>query len=110
MLTAFNKLKTDMQLDIGLSYPDYSDTANKLQLWVSASAYGSGAYLAQKQGDSNRVIGFASKTFTQTQLNYSTLEQELTALRWGKKHFVLSCMVFHLFCTQIINPWFTRIT
>ena len=48
---------------------------------------GAGAYLAQVQDGSHRVIGFASMSFSPTQLNYSTLERELTALRWGVKTF-----------------------
>ena len=87
MLSAFNELKTEMQLDIELAYPDYDDGSNKLELWVDASSFGAGAYLAQEQQGSHRIIGFASMTFTETQLNYSTLERELTALRWGVKTF-----------------------
>lgn len=56
-------------------------------MWVDASATGAGDYLAQEQDGSHRVIGFTSMSFTNTQLNYSTLEKELTALRWGVKTF-----------------------
>ena len=87
MTEAFEKLKLDMQKDIELAYPIYGDDAPKIELWVDASNYGAGAYLAQKQGESHRVIGFTSMTFTSTQLRYSTLERELTALRWGVKTF-----------------------
>jgi hypothetical protein len=87
MTVAFAKLKTEMKAEIELAYPDYSKDAAKLELWVDASAKGSGAYLAQEQAGGHRVIGFASMTFTPTQLNYSTLERELTALRWGVKTF-----------------------
>jgi hypothetical protein len=87
MIAAFDALKSEMEHDLELAYPDYSDGACKLGLWVDASAVGSGAYLAQQQGESHRVIGFASMTFTDTQLDYSTLERELTALRWGVKTF-----------------------
>lgn len=84
---AFLRLKEDMQHDLELAYPDYSQDASELELWVDASGRGAGAYLAQRQGESHRVIGFASMTFTPPQLNYSTLERELTALRWGVKTF-----------------------
>jgi hypothetical protein len=87
MLNAFAHLKREMEHDLELAYPDYREESAKLELWVDASAKGSGAYLAQMQGDSHRIIGFASMTFTPTQLNYSTLERELTALRWGVKTF-----------------------
>ena len=87
MNEAFETLKSDMQVDLELAYPDYAEDAEKLELWVDASAVGAGAYLAQKQGDSHRVIGFTSMTFSDTQASYSTLERELTALRWGVKTF-----------------------
>ena len=87
MAEAFERLKADMKIDIELAYPDYSDGAAKLELWVDASARGAGAWLAQQQGDVHRRIGCASMTFSDTQLNYSTLERELTALRWGVKTF-----------------------
>ena len=35
----------------------------------------------------HRVIGFVFMTFTATQVNYSTMERELTALRLGIKTF-----------------------
>ena len=87
MEEAFSTLKTDMAADIELAYPDYADEVNQLQLWVDASATGAGAYLCQLQDDRHRVIGFASMRFTPNQMNYSTLERELTALRWGVKTF-----------------------
>ena len=87
MSDSFEKLKGEMMKDVELAYPDYTDVASKLELWVDASAYGSGSYLAQQQNGVHRIISFASMTFTQTQLNYSTLECEPTALRWGIKTF-----------------------
>ena len=99
MVAAFEKLKSDMQQEIELAYPDYSEGASNLELWVDASANGSGAYLAQQQDGSSKVIGFASMMFSSTQLNYSTLERELTALRWGIKTFkpFLSGIFFTLY-------------
>ena len=87
MIEAFDRLKSDMKVDLELAYPDYSEAAHNIELWVDASSYGAGAYLAQRQGESHRVIGFNSMSFSKTQLNYSTLERELTALRWGIKSF-----------------------
>lgn len=60
MNSAFNRLKLEMKEDVELAYPDYSDGAANLELWVDASAVGAGAYLAQEQGGRHRVIGFAS--------------------------------------------------
>ena len=87
MNDSFEKLKCDMEKDIELSYPDYREGASELELWVDASGQGAGAYLSQQQEGGKRVIGFASMTFNGAQLNYSTLERELTALRWGIKTF-----------------------
>jgi hypothetical protein len=53
MMAAFESLKKEMELDLELAYPDYSSDACKLGLWVDASAVGSGAYLAQQQGESH---------------------------------------------------------
>ena len=87
MIESFDALKCHMQNEIELAYPDYSVGAEKLELYVDASNRGAGSYLAQKQNGAHRVIGFASMTFSGTQLNYSTLERELCALRWGVKTF-----------------------
>jgi hypothetical protein len=51
MINAFETLKAEMQREIELAYPDYSEGAEKLELWVDASNLGSGAYLAQAQGE-----------------------------------------------------------
>ena len=87
MDVAFETLRRDIAAEIELAYPDYSEGSNKLEIWVDASDTGAGAYLAQKQNGEHRVIGFASMSFTQTQLNYYTLERELAAIRWGVKTF-----------------------
>lgn len=87
MNQSFEELKTCMAKDIILIYPDYSATAHKMELSTDASRYGSGACLTQLQGDSVRVIGYASMTFSKAQVNYSTIEQELAAIRWAVRVF-----------------------
>ena len=87
MVEAFESLKAEMKNEVELAYPDYSEGASPIELWVDASDHGAGAYLAQDQGGSHRVIGFASMSFDGPKLNYSTLERELCALRWGIKTF-----------------------
>ena len=47
MNSSFEALKSQMAKEIELAYPDYSEGASKLELWVDASDYGAGAYLAQ---------------------------------------------------------------
>ena len=87
MIESFEKLKSAMQEDISLSYPDYGDTAAPLDLWVDASGTGGGACLMQHQNNEDKIIAFASMTFTTAQRQYSTFERELVALRWGVRTF-----------------------
>ena len=99
MDAAFCKLKDAMAQDLMLSYPDYSPGAEKLQLSTDASKYGAGACLTQVQAGVDRVIGYASTTFSPAEINYCTLEQELAAIRWALKVFrgFLYCVPFVLF-------------
>ena len=53
----------------------------------NASASGAGACLKQKQQKEDRIISYASMTVDQSQMNYSTLDRELVALRWAVKTF-----------------------
>ena len=87
MEEAFEKLKELMKEDFELSFPDYSETANQLELYVDASNNGAGACLAQKQENETKIIAYASMEFTDTQKRYSTLDRELAAIRWGIKSF-----------------------
>lgn len=85
--TAFNKLKEEVANDVALSYPDYQPQAEKLELFVDASGKGAGGCLMQKQNGEYRVIAYASMSFSEAQTNYSTIERELTAIRWGIQSF-----------------------
>jgi hypothetical protein len=86
-VTAFDKLKELMKQDIVLSFPDYRKEASPLELWVDASSMGAGACLRQVQDNHSKVICYASMTFEGSQINYSTLDKELAALRWGVRTF-----------------------
>lgn len=87
MLEAFQQLQNLMKQNIELAFPDYSSDAEKLELWVDASHVGSGACLTQIQHGELRIIAFASTCFDKAQHNYSILEKELAAMRWGIKSF-----------------------
>ena len=87
MVKSFEQLKSDMQADVTLAFPDYRPDASPLCLWVDASAIGAGACLNQEQDGQPRFIAFASMTFTSAQRNYSVTGRELAALRWGVKTF-----------------------
>ena len=86
MTESFESLKAELIKDVELSYPDYSPEASKLELHVDASATGCGATLSQIQQGEYKTIFFCSMTFSKSQLNYSTIEKELTALRWAVKN------------------------
>ena len=84
---SFDKLKEAMCSNIELAYPDYSRDSAKLELSTDASALGAGACLSQMQDGEQRVIAYASMTFSKAQCNYSTIERELAAIRWGINTF-----------------------
>ena len=87
MEEAFSKLKELMKQDLLLSFPDYSQDASKLELYVDASATGAGACLMQLQQGERRVIGYNSIAFSPAQRKYAVVERELAAIRWGVKVF-----------------------
>lgn len=87
MEAAFNALRQAVKEDIQLAFPNYGPDAEKLELWVDASMTGAGACLTQIQQGQLRVIAFASMNFEGAQRNYSTLDKELAAMRWGIKCF-----------------------
>ena len=86
-MRAFEELKKCMKEDIQLAFPDCSDSAARLEIWADASQVGAGGCLTQEQDGDIRIIAFASMTFDDAQRNYSILEKELTAMRWGVKTF-----------------------
>lgn len=82
---AFQELKQVLVNPTLLSFPDYVSGASPMELHVDASDIGAGACLSQIQGGVNCPIAYISKTFSGTQRNYSTIDKELTALRWAVK-------------------------
>ena len=86
-IEAFEKLKEELTKEVVLSYPDYQEHSNPLELYVDASGTGSGACLMQQQNENYKTIAYASMTFSDAQRKYSTTERELVAIRWGLKVF-----------------------
>mgnify|MGYP000297764705 CR=1 FL=1 len=84
---AFEDLKEAICAHVELSYPDYSEDAEKLELSTDASGFGAGACLTQVQSGETRVIAYASMCFSPAQRNYSTIERELAAIRWAVHTF-----------------------
>ena len=87
MTQSFEQLKEQLVQEVTLTFPEYGGEAETLRLFVDASGVGAGACLTQKQDCENRVIAYASTTFSDAERRYSTIERELTAVRWGVKIF-----------------------
>ena len=83
MIQAFNTLKELTCKNIELAYPNYSQDAPLMELSTDASQYGAGACLSQLQDGHVRVIGYASTTFNKAEIQYSTIDRELAAIRWA---------------------------
>jgi hypothetical protein len=120
MEEAFINLKTAMREALILAFPDYSAVAEPLSLFTDASGTGSGACLAQVQDGALRPIAFASISFNSAEVNYSTLDRELAAIRWGVKTFrpflfgvdflihTDHMPLVHLYNMQIVNDRLAR--
>lgn len=81
---AFNELKRQLLSPRILKLPDLQ---KQFILTTDASQLGCGAVLAQKHGDVELPIAFASRTFTKGESKKSTIEQELTAIHWAVTYF-----------------------
>ena len=87
LMRTFERVKEEAAREVMLSYPDYSPSAEKMEMYVDASSTGSGACLMQRQNQEYRVIAYASMSFSDTQRGYSTTERELSAIRWAVNTF-----------------------
>ena len=87
MESAFSKVKEILIEDTTLAYPDHSKDAEMMELYVDASNVAAGAILMQKQQGVYKTIGYASTTFSKAQQRYSTIEREISAIRFGVKAF-----------------------
>lgn len=57
------------------------------QVHVDASKHGCGAMLAQEIEGKLHPIGFASRAFNAVESRWTTLQQELSAVKWGLEQF-----------------------
>lgn len=67
MKEAFNTHIDKLVTEVILSFPDYSNSADKLELYVDASGIGVGGCLVQKQLGQYKTIAYSSMTFSDRQ-------------------------------------------
>ncbi|CAF3518661.1 unnamed protein product [Rotaria socialis] len=87
MEEAYKKLKDYVAEEVKLVYPDYSAGAKKLVIATDASTVGTGGVLKQMQNGEECIIAFTSSTFNRTQLNYTTTELEILAIKAAIRAF-----------------------
>ena len=81
---AFNELKELITTAPVVRYPDFN---KPFLLYTDASLTGLGAVLAQKNGNEEYVIAYASRTLTPPERNYGITELECLAIVWAVKYF-----------------------
>lgn len=83
-IDAFNKCKELLTNAPLLQYPDHS---KPFILTTDASNVALGAVLSQGQVGSDQPVAYASRTLSDTESRYSTIERELLAIIWAVKQF-----------------------
>ena len=116
-LEAFETLKKQLSQAPILQSPDWS---KPFEIMCDASNYAVGAVLGQRVNKKPVVISYASKTFSETQLNYTTTEKELLAVVfaldkfrsyvWGSKVVIYSdhSALRHLMAKKDAKPRLIR--
>eukprot|EP00731_Ephydatia_muelleri_P006920 Em0003g1168a len=80
---SFQRLKACLTEAPVLAYPWFVKHASAMVLQTDASNVGLGAVLEQDQ----RVVGYASRTLTKAEANYSAIQRECLAIVWAMKQF-----------------------
>lgn len=83
-LDAFHQCKELLTHAPLLQYPDPS---KPYILTTDASAVALGAVLSQGTVGTDLPVAYASRTLSETEMRYSTIERELLAVIWAIKHF-----------------------
>ena len=79
---AFEALRNALCCDPILAHPNWS---KEFTLHTDACKTGLGAVLVQMDGDAERVISYASRSLTKTEVNYNQWELECLAMLWASK-------------------------
>ena len=86
-IDSFNNLKKALSSEHVLVHPDLSEKGGIFRVRVDASRVAEGGVLYQEQNGQNRVVGFASRVFTQSERNsFSNPERESHAILWALTH------------------------
>lgn len=80
---SFDFLKTSLMTPPILQYPDFSDE-NEFIIQTDASGMAIGAVLCNKD---LRPVAYASRPLNKGELNYPTIQKELTAIVWAVKYY-----------------------
>lgn len=83
-IDAFDKCKELLTNAPLLQYPDYE---KPFILTTDASNVAIGAVLSQGTVGNDKPVAYASRTLSDTESRYSTIERELLAIIWAAKHF-----------------------
>lgn len=83
-MDAFHQCKELLTHAPLLQYPDQS---KPFILTTDASAVALGAVLSQGTIGTDQPIAYASRTLSETEMRYSTIERELLGVIWAVKHF-----------------------
>lgn len=79
----FESLKEKLLQEPVLGYPNLAQNASPFVVQTDASATGLGAVLEQD----GHVIGYASRTLTKSEQNYSVIQKECLAVVYAMKQF-----------------------
>lgn len=83
-IKAFENCKDLLINDPILQFPDFS---KPFVLTTDASNFAIGAILSQGPIGNDKPVCYASRTLTDSEINYSTIEKELLAIVWAAKYF-----------------------
>ena len=82
--SSFEKIKSRLVEPPIMAKPDWT---KEFEIMIDASDYAMGAVLGQKTDKMFRAIYYASKTFNESQENYSTTEKEMLAIVFACEKF-----------------------